>query len=41
MNAADIMTRDVATVTPTQTLEQAAQLMWASTLAAISSPHNA
>jgi CBS domain-containing protein len=28
MNAAEIMTRDVATVRPTETLEQAAQLMW-------------
>ena len=35
MNAADIMTRDVATVTPTQTLEQAAQLMWEADCGAI------
>lgn len=35
MNAADIMTRDVATVRPTETLEQAAQLMWEADCGAI------
>ncbi len=35
MNAAEIMTRDVATVRPTETLEQAAQLMWEADCGAI------
>jgi CBS domain-containing protein len=35
MNAGEIMTRDVATVTPNETLEQAAQLMWEADCGAI------
>ncbi len=35
MNAGEIMTRDVATVAPNATLEQAAQLMWEADCGAI------